>query len=279
MNRQYFEIPKICPYCGHPTEIRKDNDSEVLYCTNEQCESRLVNRLDHFCGKNGLDIKGLSKATLSKFIEWGWVGSIEDLYYISEKYRSDFLLKPGFGNKSVAKILNAIENSKHTTFDAFISAIGIPLIGRTAAKDLTNYFETYEDFRNAVNDENYHFYDLDNFGEEMNNSIKNFNYAEADRISKLLFIETPVVNKNQINNNLAGKTIVITGKLTTFKNRAELKAVIESHGGKVSDSISGKTDLLINNDVNSTSSKNKAAKARNIPIVSELDFMKQYIEN
>ena len=279
MNRQYFEIPKICPYCGHPTEIRKDNDSEVLYCTNEQCESRLVNRLDHFCGKNGLDIKGLSKATLSKFIEWGWVGSIEDLYYISEKYRSDFLLKPGFGNKSVAKILNAIENSKHTTFDAFISAIGIPLIGRTAAKDLTNYFETYEDFRNAVNDENYHFYDLDNFGEEMNNSIKNFNYAEADRISKLLFIETPVVNKNQINNNLAGKTIVITGKLTTFKNRAELKAVIESHGGKVSDSISGKTDLLINNNVNSTSSKNKVAKARNIPIVSELDFMKQYIEN
>jgi DNA ligase (NAD+) len=113
----------------------------------------------------------------------------------------------------------------------------------------------------------------------MDKSIKNFNYAEADRISKLLFIETPVVNKNQINNNLTGKTIVITGKLTNFKNRAELKTVIESHGGKVSDSISGKTDILINNDVNSTSSKNKAAQARNIPIISEADFMKQYIEN
>lgn len=274
-----IQIPKICPYCGHPTEIRKDNDSEVLYCTNEQCESRLVNRLDHFCGKKGLDIKGLSKATLGKFIEWGWVESIEDIYYISEKYRSDFLLKAGFGIKSVTKILNAIENSKHTTLDAFISAIGIPLIGRAVAKDLTNYFETYEDFRNAVNDKNYHFYDLDNFGEEMDKSIKNFNYAEADRISKLLIFETPVVNNVQINNSLTGKTIVITGKLTTFKNRAELKAVIESHGGKVSDSISGKTDLLINNDVNSTSSKNKAAKVRNIPIISELDFMKQYIEN
>ena len=128
-------------------------------------------------------------------------------------------------------------------------------------------------------DDTYNFFILDNFGEEMNNSIKNFNYAEADRISKLLIFETPVVNNIQINNSLTGKTIVITGKLTTFKNRAELKAVIESHGGKVSDSISGKTDLLINNDVNSTSSKNKAAKARNIPIVSELDFMKQYIEN
>ena len=274
-----IKIPKVCPYCGKPTTIKKDNDSEVLYCTNEQCEGKLVNRLDHFCGKKGLDIKGLSKATLGKFIEWGWVESIEDIYYISEKYRSDFLLKPGFGIKSVTKILNAIENSKHTTLDAFISAIGIPLIGRAVAKDLTNYFETYEDFRNAVNDKNYHFYDLDNFGEEMDKSIKNFNYAEADRISKFLIFETPVVNNIQINNSLTGKTIVITGKLTTFKNRAELKAVIESHGGKVSDSISGKTDLLINNDVNSTSSKNKAAKARNIPIVSELDFMKQYIEN
>lgn len=276
---KFLTIPKVCPYCGYPTKIKKDNDSEVLYCTNEQCESRLVNRLDHFCGKKGLDIKGLSKATLGKFIEWGWVESIEDIYHISETHESDFILKPGFGNKSVTKILKAIEDSKHTTLDAFISAIGIPLIGRAVAKDLTNYFETYEDFRNAVDDDKYDFSMLDNFGEEMNKSIKNFDYAEADRISKLLIFETPVVNNIQINNSLTGKTIVITGKLTTFKNRAELKAVIESHGGKVSDSISGKTDLLINNNVNSTSSKNKAAKARNIPIVSELDFMKQYIEN
>ena len=274
-----IQIPKICPYCGHPTEIRKDNDSKVLYCTNEQCESRLVNRLDHFCGKKGLDIKGLSKATLGKFIEWEWVENIEDLYNIGAKYRKDFITKPGFGIKSVTKILNAIEESKHTTLDAFISAIGIPLIGRAIAKDLTNYFETYEDFRNAVDDKNYHFYDLNNFGEEMDKSIKNFNYAEADRISKLLFIEAPVVNKNQINNNLMGKTICITGKLTNFKNRVELKSIIEKHGGKVVDSISVKTDILINNDVNSTSSKNKTAKERNIPIVSELDFVKNYIEN
>ena len=276
---QFLPAPTICPYCGKHTKIRKDNDSEVLYCTNAQCEGKLVNKLDHFCGKKGLDIKGLSKATLEKFIEWGWVESIEDLYNLSETHRMEFIQKPGFGIKSVTKILNAIEESKHTTLDAFISAIGIPLIGRTVAKDLTKYFKTYEEFRDAVMDDTYNFFILDNFGEEMNNSIKNFDYAEADRIFKLLIFETPIVNNIQINNNLIGKTIVITGKLTTFKNRAELKTVIESHGGKVSDSISGKTDLLINNDVNSTSSKNKAAKARNIPIVSELDFMKQYIEN
>lgn len=275
----FLTVPKDCPYCGKPTIIRKENDSEELYCTNPLCEGKLVNRLDHFCGKKGLDIKGLSKATLSKFIDWGWVEKIEDIYHISETYKSDFLLKPGFGVKSVTKILNAIEESKHTTLDAFISAIGIPLIGRTVAKDLVNYFETYQDFRNAVDDNKYNFSKLDNFGEEMNKNIKNFDYTEADRISKFLIFESPVVNNVQINNSLAGKTIVITGKLTKFKNRNELKTFIESYGGKVSDSISSKTDVLINNDINSTSSKNKAAKERNIPIVSELDFIKLYVEN
>lgn len=274
----FLTIPKICPYCGHSTEIRKDNDSEVLYCINPQCDGKLINVLDHFAGKKGLDIKGLSKAIFEKLIDWGWIKNCEDIFALSN-FKNEWIKKPGFGVASVNKILKAINDAKNTTLDKFISAIGIPLIGRTAAKDLTNYFETYEDFRDAVMDDTYNFFILNNFGEEMNNSIKNFNYAEADRISKLLIFETPVVNNIQINNSLTGKTIVITGKLTTFKNRAELKAVIESHGGKVSDSISGKTNLLINNDVNSTSSKNKAAKARNIPIVSELDFMKQYIEN
>ena len=273
-------VIKKCPYCGYPITYKKSEGNVInAYCENKLCESRLVNRLDHFCGKKGLDIKGLSKVTLGKFIEWGWVEKIEDIYHLSETHGSEFILKPGFGDKSVAKILKAIEESKHTTLAAFISAIGIPLIGQAVAKDLVNYFGTYEDFRNAVDDDKYDFSILDNFGEEMNKSIKNFNYAEADKISKLLIFKAPIANNIQINNNLTGKTIVITGKLTTFKNRAKLKAVIESHGGKVSDSISGKTDLLINNDVNSTSSKNKAAKALNIPIVSELDFMKQYIEN
>ena len=274
------DVIERCPICHGEVEYIESSEGVInAYCTNSNCEGKLVNRLDHFCGKKGLDIKGLSKATLGKFIEWGWVEKIEDLYYISEKFRSDFLLKPGFGVKSVTKILNAIEESKHTTLDAFISAIGIPLIGRAVAKDLTNYFETYEDFRDAVKDSSYHFYDLDNFGIEMENSIKNFDYAEADRLSKILYIEAPVVNNNQINNSLSGKTIVITGKLTKFKNRAELKSVIERHGGKVTDSISAKTNILINNDINSTSAKNKTAKARNIPIITEADFIQHYLEN
>jgi len=274
------DVIEKCPICHREVDYIESAEGVInAYCTNPLCEGKLVNRLDHFCGKKGLDIKGLSKATLGKFIEWRWVENIEDLYNVGTKYREEFILKPGFGIKSVTKILNAIEESKHTTLDAFISAIGIPLIGRAVAKDLINYFETYEDFRKAVNDKNYHFYDLDNFGEEMDKSIKNFDYAEADRISKFLFIEAPVVNKNQINNSLAGKTIVITGKLTNFKNRAELKSIIEQHGGKVTESITSKTDLLINNDINSTSSKNQAAKKHGIAIISEADLIKQYLEN
>ena len=272
------DIIEKCPICGGEVEYITSSDGVInVYCLNPSCDGKLINRLDHFCGKKGLDIKGLSKATFEKLIDWGWLGNLEEVFSLSN-FKNEWIQKPGFGEKSVNKILQSIEDAKHTTLDAFISAIGIPLIGRTVAKDLMNYFETYSDFRNAVKDNKYNFSILDNFGEEMNNSIKSFDYTEADRISKILIFEKPVVHYNQINNNLMGKTIVITGKLINFKNRTELKTIIEAHGGKVSDSISSKTDILINNDINSTSSKNKMAKEHNIPIISELDFMKQYIE-
>ena len=272
------DVIEKCPICHGEVEYKESSEGVInAYCTNPKCEGKLVNRLDHFCGKKGLDIKGLSKATLGKFIEWGWVENIEDLYYISEKFRSDFLLKPGFGDKSVTKILNAIEESKHTTLEAFISAIGIPLIGKTVAKDLTNYFDTYEEFREAVKDNSYHFYDLNDFGPEMDNSLKNFNYAEADRIAKILSIEKPI--KTEIKEStLTGKNICITGKLIKFKNRAELKNIIEQYGGKVVSTVSKKTDILINNDINSTSSKNNTAKLYKIPIISEEKFVQDYLE-
>ena len=272
------DVIERCPICGGEVDYITSPDGVInAYCSNPHCEGKLINILDHFCGKKGLDIKGISKATFEKLIDWGWLGNIEEVFSLSN-FRDEWIKKPGFGIKSVDKMLQAIEDAKHTTLDAFISAIGIPLIGRTVAKDLINYFETYEDFRNAINDNTYDFSILNNFGEEMNKNIKNFDYAEADRISKLLFIEAPVVNNNIINNNLEGKTIVITGKLTNFKNRAELKSIIEAHGGKVVDSISSKTSMLINNDINSTSSKNKTAKNNGIPIITELDFINQYIE-
>lgn len=267
-----------CPYCGEAVEFKDNNGVVTVWCANDNCEGRFINRLEHFAGKKGLDIKGLSKATFDKLIDWGWITEIKDIYNL-HVHREDWIKKTGFGVASVDKILNSIEEHRNTTLDAFISAIGIPLIGRTAAKKLCEYFYTYEDFRDAVMDDTYNFFTIDSFGMEMNDSLKNFDYSEADELFKFLNINVPVVSSKQINNTLDGKVIVITGKLTTFKNRNELKEVIIQHGGKVSDSISGKTNILINNDVNSESAKNKAAKARNIPIISEADFVKLYIEN
>lgn len=272
----FIQIPKFCPYCNTKLIIKKDNNSEVLFCPNEQCESRLINKLDHFFGKKGLNIKGLSKATFEKLINWEWVSSIIDVFNLNN-YKEEWIKKPGFGEKSVSKALNAIEEGKNTTLEAFISAIGIPLIGQTAAKDLAKEFKTYENFKKAVLDDSYSFDILDNFGYEMNESIKKYDYKEADTIASLLNFKIIKDNKTS-NNTLEKKIIVITGKLNNFKNRNELKKIIEEHGGKVSSSISSKTNILINNDINSTSSKNKQAKEYGIQIISESDFITQYLE-
>lgn len=270
----------ICPICGGEVSIiPSDNGILNAICQNPSCEGKLINRLDHFCGKKGLDIKGISKATLSKLIDWGWINHIKDIYTLYT-HKDEWIKKSGFGLASVNKILKAIEDNKTITLDAYISAFGIPLIGRTAAKELTQYFETYKDFRAAVNDKKYSFATLPHFGPEMNFALKSFDYTEADCIAPLFFIEsTKNTNEEKIvNDKLKDKIIVITGKLTTFKNRNELKDLIIKNGGKVSDSITSKTSLLINNDINSNSSKNKTAKSKGIPIISEADFIQSYIE-
>lgn len=269
---KYLFAPKICPVCDGKTEIHESISGTVeLLCMNPQCEGKLINRLDHFCGKKGLDIKGLSKATLEKLIEWDWVKSYEDIFnlYI---YRTEWINKPGFGEKSVNNILNAINESKNCKLDKFIAALGVPLIGSRASKDLSNHFGSWTDFINAI-ETKFKFYDLPNFGGEMHLSLIKFDYSEAILLANTYLDITTAESKTADVTSLEGKTFVITGKLDKHKNRDALKEKIESLGGKVSGSISGKTDYLINNDVNSTSSKNLSAKKLNIPIISEEQFI------
>ena len=159
--------------------------------------------------------------------------------------------------------------------DKFIAALGIPLIGTKAAKDLANEFRTWTNLINAINSD-FKFYVLPNFGIEMHNSIINFDYSEAEGLIENYLDIATVEAQTATNSELKDKTIVITGKLTNFKNRDELKTVIESLGGKVSGSISSKTNYLINNDINSTSSKNNSAKKLNIPILSEEQFIEMF---
>ena len=271
----------FCPICMGEVSIAS-NENGILnaICQNPLCEGKLVNRLDHFCGKKGLDIKGISKATLNKLIDWGWIENLIDIFTLC-LHKSEWVKKAGFGIASVNKILNSIEEHKKTTLAAFISSLGIPLIGVSVAKILAETFDTYEDFRKAVDNKEYSFTLLAGFGPEMNSALKSFDFTEADSIVPFLSIETKKITKEKsiTNKKLKDKVVVITGKLTTFKNRNELKEIILKNGGKVTDSITSKTSLLINNDINSTSSKNKAAKSKGIPIISETDFIQLYLEN
>ena len=271
---KHLNIPTVCPICGAKTAIKKEIDTKILVCTNPFCEGKLINKLDHYCGKKGMDIKGLSKATLEKLINWGWVDKVSDIYELSNFY-TYWMEKPGFGAKSVSNILAAIQNSRKCTLDKFIAALGIDLIGSTASKDLANYFKTWDNFIEAVKS-GFHFYDLPNFGYETHQAIINFNYDEANEIYNNYLTIDPIVVEDSSKNDLNGITVVITGKLNHFKNRDEMKSAIEARGGKVAGSISSKTTCLINNDINSTSSKNVSAKKLNIPILSEDAFIETY---
>lgn len=269
-----FSGDLLCPVCGGGTAIeRSESGTENLICLNENCEGKLVNKLDHFFGKKGLDVKGLSKATFEKLIDWGWVTSPQDVFLLGEK-KLEWINKPGFGVASVTRILNAIESGSKCSLSSVISAAGIPLIGTTVSKSLAAIFGSYQDFRDAI-DNNFDFTELDGFGWEIHKAISSFNFTEMDNIVNN-YLQIEDTTKEQTTQSLQNLVFVITGKLKTFKNRDELKAEIEAHGGKVTGSVSGKTNYLINNDTESTSSKNKTAKQLGVQIISEMDFRKLF---
>lgn len=267
-----IEIPILCPICGEKLIIKNNNDIKTLWCINEQCESRLINRLEHFCGKKGFDIKGLSKATLEKLISYGWLNSCKDIFILKE-HKKEWILKSGFGEKSVSNILNAIEKSKEISLSNFICALGIPLIGKTASSKLEEYFKDYKTLRKAIQEKSKELYQIKDFGEIMCNNLLSFDFKEADSIVKdyISFKEKHISKENE--QELKDLIFVITGKLSYFKNRNELKTFIESKGGIVSSAISKKTNYLINNDIHSNSAKNVKAQQFNIPILLEEEFL------
>lgn len=267
-----LSIPKICPICGEPTEVINNGGVKILVCSNPSCEGKLINRLDHFCGKKGLDIKGLSKMTLEKLINWGWVNEFQDILKLKE-HRADWEQKSGFGKASVTKILDAIDAATHPAeLWRVIAAAGIPLIGTTASKQLATKFKTYSAFRSAI-EEDFDFTSLSDVGDVTAKSLLGFNYTEIDD-AVFYGIEIKAVEEEKIaeDSNIAGLNFVITGKVHIYKNRDELKTKVESLGGKVTGSVTVKTNYLINNDTTSTTAKNLKAKELGVPIISEEDF-------
>lgn len=266
----HISLPEVCPVCGQPTAIKNNTDTKFLICSNPDCEGKFVNKAEHFAGKKGLDIKGISKATLEKLMDWGWLNTISDIFKLQE-HRAEWIKKPGFGIKSVDNILNAIESSRQCDLDKFIAALGIPLIGSSASKALAKHFGTWEAFIEAVNN-GFKFYTLPDFGPEAHSAIMNFNFEEAEDIyTKYLTINA--VSASSGGGPLTGLTFVITGSVTHFKNRDELKAKIEGLGGKVTGSVSKNTNYLISNNTTSTSSKNMTAQKLGVPIISEEKFL------
>ena len=273
-NIQYFEIPTECPICGGRLEVVCEVDTEVLVCINDACEGKLVNRLDHFCGKKGLDIKGLSKATLGKLVDWGWVKEPADLFTLVN-HTKEWVQKPGFGPKSVENIMVAIETSRTPELSSFICALGIPHVGKTLSAELVKYFDSYEEFKQAAQSK-WDFTQIDGVGYEKASAIWNFDFAEADHVDEYMLgyeNEAPTA----ADATLDATTVVITGKLSLHKNRDELVKRITERGGKVTGSVSKNTSILINNDVNSTSSKNVSAQRLGIPIMTEEEFVNLYL--
>lgn len=270
--KAYFSYPASCPICGYSTKIKKENDVEVLLCDNEQCEGKLLNRIEHFFSKKGLDAKGLSKATIEKLIDWGWVNGIKDIFILNT-HADEWKKKAGFGEKSVNNIITSIRESSNTDLESVISAAGIPLIGRTVARQIASIFNTYEDFKEAIG--NFDFSEIDGFGYEMNKSLKNYNYDELDYIvENFLTINNKIEERKE--QKLEGLTFCVTGKIKQWKNRDELSSFITSLGGKVIGSVSTNMDYLINNDINSTSSKNLRAKELGKQIIDEQTFMDMF---
>ena len=275
-----FNIPDKCPICGQPTRIIKENDSEVLYCTNSDCYGKLLSKLIHAVSRDALNVDGLSEATLSFLIKEIGISCVKDLYVIRDNNDSVYrwVNAEGFGRKSVTKLLASIEESRNTSLERFLYSLSIPLLGKSASMmiaDSVDYdLDTFINEMTIKGAEYFRY--LPGVGDSLINSLNIYwknHYSDILQLANEFTFETQKSIMSETTNELENKTFVITGSVNHYQNRDALKADIESHGGKVVGSISSKVNYLINNDINSTSSKNQKAKSLNVPIISEDQFL------
>ena len=266
-------IPDTCPVCGKEARVIKENDVETLCCMNPDCAAKKIKAFTLFVSRDAMNIDGLSEATLEKFIARGFIHNFGDIFEI-EKYRNEIVDMDGFGEKSFENLLSSIEKAKETTLAKVIYSLGIANIGLSNAKVICRHFEDDLDkIREADEDE---ISAIDGIGPVIASSLVKYfkdpqNNQKVDHLLGYLHIHKEEISGEQI---FAGMNFVITGSLEHFANRGEAKKLIESLGGKVTGTVTGKTNYLINNDVTSNSSKNKKARELGIPILSEEDFLK-----
>lgn len=266
-------IPDICPACGQEAKVIRENEVEALYCMNPECAAKKIKAFTLFVSRDAMNIDGLSEATLEKFIARGFIHNFGDIFEIG-RYRKEIIEMEGFGQKSFDNLMESLEKAKETTLAKVIYSLGIANIGLSNAKVICRHFDNdLEAIRKADLEE---VSAIDGIGPVIaRNLVEYFQKAEnnqkLDQFMQHLHIQKDVLQKEQI---FTGMNFVITGSLEHFSNRSEAKNLIESLGGKVTGSVTGKTTYLINNDTASNSSKNKKARELGVPILSEEDFIK-----
>lgn len=270
------EIPAVCPVCGGATEIRQVNEVQSLYCTNEKCAAKRIKSFTLFVSRDAMNIDGLSEATLEKLIDMGFIHEYADLYHL-DRYQDRIVELEGFGEKSYQNLIASIEASRKTILSRVIYGLGIANIGVANAKMLCRYFSYDLERMRSADVETLSA--IEGIGDVIASAFVDYmkdadNQQKIDHLMPELTLEVPVVEEGS--QTMQGLNFVITGSLNHFGNRSDLKDLIEDRGGKVTGSVTGKTTALINNDVTSTSSKNKKAKELGIPILSEEDFLTEY---
>ncbi len=272
-----LEIPCTCPVCGGATEVRQINEGQFLYCTNASCAAKKIKLFALFVGRDGLNIDGMSEATLEKFIAKGFLHEFSDLYHL-DHHKDEIISMEGFGQKSYDKLIQAIEASRKTTLPKVLYGLGIAGVGLATAKLICRHFQyDYSAMANAGAEE---LNEIEGVGDVIAQAfVKYFaseeNCAMVERLLSELDIQVEKVD--EASQTLAGQVIVITGSLELYENRNALKDAIEAKGGKVTGSVTAKTHYLINNDIASTSSKNKKAKELGVPIITEKEFAEQFL--
>lgn len=273
------EIPKHCFVCGEETELRKLRDGEALYCTNPHCAAQRIRALSHFVSRDAMNIEGLSEETLRKFLENGFVEHYPDLFRL-ERYRAEITGMEGFGEKSYQNLIAAVKKAEHTALPQFLYALGINHVGLRNAKLLCKAFGyDLKKIQTATEEE---LMQVEGFGAIIAHSIAYYFRQEthlsllADALQYLTFAEAEPTETGE--NPLNGLIFVVTGDLEQFANRKELQTRIEKGGGKVTGSVTKKTNFLINNDVHSASAKNQKAAELGIPILSEQDFIDKFLQ-
>ena len=265
-------VPHICPACGQETVVKKENDVECLFCVNPGCPAKKIKSFGLFTSRDAMNIDGLSEATLEKFIARGFIHDFGDIFEIS-RYRDEIVEMEGFGQKSYDNLIESLERAKETTLPRVIYSLGIANIGLANAKVICRYFNNdLEKIRHASLEE---ISEIDTIGPVIAGNLVSYfqdeeNNRRLDHLMSFLHIQDEGPKQEQI---FAGMNFVITGSLVHFGNRSEAKELIESLGGKVTGSVTKKTNYLINNDIQSSSSKNKKARELGIPILSEEDFL------